>query len=290
MLNDKGEQIKQAEPSLPVEIFGLDFGTNVGDQIYAMDSERDAKGLIDVKKEQIQKDLDSQKEQAQNEKLNALDFFAASDVTNARKNLCLIIKADTQGSLEAIKKVVERIQHEEFIIKILSANVGSVLESDVDAAKSSNQNAIILAFNVKTDNRIAKLAQINNVKVQDYNVIYHLEDGVKLMASELLSPVKKEEQIGTALIKQVFDMNKIGKIAGCTVTNGKVQKGAFARIVRGESVVYNGSIETLRHLKDEAKEVISGRDCGIKFVNYQDMMMNDRIEVFLITESKRELN
>ncbi len=289
MFDDKGKQIKEAGPSIPVEIFGLEYGGIVGDSIYVMPNEKDARSLIDIKKTELE-NLEKPNETKVVAKLNPDDVFATMNETKKRKILYLVIKADTQGSLEAVKKVVERIKHEEFIIKILSANIGPVTDSDIEAAKTDENNANVIAFNVKIDNKSTRLAENLNIKILHYSIIYHLEDAVKAMASELLTPNKKEEHLGTALVKQIFNMTKGGKIAGCTVTNGKVKKGAFAKVIRGEAIVYNGMVENLRHLKDEVKEVISGRDCGIKLQNYEDIAINDRIDIFCIIEEKRFLD
>ncbi len=289
MINDKGEQIANAGPSVPVEIIGLENGGTVGDPVYIMANEKDARALIDVRKAELLLPTN----EAQNDvkaKINAESVFSEMRETNKRKMLYFVIKADMRGSLEVVKKVIERIKHEEFTIKILSSSVGAVTDSDVEAAKTEGTSAIILAFNAKVDSKVSKFAQMNNIKILDYSIIYHLEDAVKALASELLAPIRKEEHIGTALVKQIFSMTKGGKIAGCTVTKGKVQKGSLAKVIRGESTVYTGSIENLRHLKDEVKEVISGRDCGIKLAGFEEISINDRIEIFCIVEEKRFLD
>ncbi len=290
MLNCEGKQIKEAYPSTPVEIFGFENPGLIGDPIYVVESEKYARNLINFKKEQIAENYKKENPSKPAESITADQAFANFAIENKIKNLYFIIKTDTQGSLEAVKKVIERIQHEEFKIKILYGNVGPISDSDIEFIKSDPQSINIVAFNIKIDNKIARLSQLYKINILEHSGIYHLETAVKALASELLTPIRKEENIGTALVKQLFDMTKFGKIAGCTVTNGVIKNGSLARIIRGEKIVYKGEISSLRHMKDEVKEVLSGRDCGIKFSNYEDIVIGDRIEAFVIKEEKKVLD
>ena len=204
-----------------------------------------------------------------------------------KKEFTLLIKGDVQGSVEAITGALAKIGNEEVTARLVHTAVGQITESDVALANASK--AIIVGFNVRANAQAKQAADAQGIEIRYYNIIYDLVDDVKSAMSGLLAPTKKEVFLGYATIKQVFNITKIGKVAGCQVTEGKVERGAKVRLLRDKVVVHEGTLSILKRFKDEVKEVPAGQECGMAFANYQDIRENDEIECFQVETIARTL-
>ena len=204
-----------------------------------------------------------------------------------RKEFPLVIKGDVQGSVEAIVAALEKLGTDEVGARVVHAGVGGVSESDISLAEASN--AAVIGFNVRAHKEAREAAERAGVEIRYYNIIYNLVDDVKDAMSGLLSPTLRETMLGNATILEVFDISKVGKVAGCRVTDGKVERGANVRLIRDNVVVHEGKLSTLKRFKDEVKEVTAGQECGMAFENYQDMRAGDVIECYRVEEIKRTL-
>jgi translation initiation factor IF-2 len=207
--------------------------------------------------------------------------------TSGRKDFPLIVKADVQGSLEAILGSLEKLGTEEVAARILHAGVGGISESDVTLAEGFN--AAIIGFNVRAHKEARELSERDGVEIRYYNIIYDLVDDVKKAMSGLLTPERRETMLGNALILEVFNVSKVGKVAGCRVTDGKVERGAGVRLIRDNVVVHEGKLSQLKRFKDDAREVTAGQECGMAFENYQDMRQGDVIECYRVETVQRSL-
>jgi translation initiation factor IF-2 len=204
-----------------------------------------------------------------------------------RKEFPLVVRADVQGSAEAIAGALEKVGNEEVAARIVQTGVGGISESDVTLAEASG--AIILAFNVRAHKEAREAAERAGIEIRYYNIIYDLVDDVKAAMSGLLAPTLREERLGEAQILEVFNVSKVGKIAGCRVLDGVVQRGAHVRLIRDNVVIHEGRLSQLKRFKDDAREVTSGQECGMSFENYQDMRAGDLIECYRVEEVKRSL-
>ena len=279
MTNDKGQSVKSAGPSTPVEVIGLTEVPEAGDTFYEVKDEKTAKHL-----------MERRKRQARDKALNAtarvtLDDLFSQIEKGHLKQLNLIVKADVQGSVEAVKQSLEKLSNDEVQVKVIHSNVGAVTESDVTLAKVSK--AIIIAFNVRPDAMAKEIAEKEEVEIKTYSVIYNAIEDVEAAMKGMLDPVFKEVVIGNAEIRQVFKVSNVGTIAGCYVTNGKVARNAGVRLLRENIVVYEGKLVSLKRFKDDAKEVASGYECGIQLENYNDIKEGDILEVYVMEEVKR---
>jgi translation initiation factor IF-2 len=207
--------------------------------------------------------------------------------TAGRKEFPLVIKGDVQGSVEAIIATLEKLNTEEVAARVIHAGVGGITESDVTLAEASG--AALIGFNVRAHKEARQLAEQSGLEIRYYNIIYNLVDDVKAAMSGLLAPTLREEMLGNAEILEVFNISKVGKVAGCRVTDGNVQRGANVRLIRDNVVVHEGKLSTLKRFKDEVKEVVGGQECGMAFENYQDMRVGDVIECYRIEEIQRSL-
>jgi translation initiation factor IF-2 len=207
--------------------------------------------------------------------------------TSGRKDLALIIKADVQGSLEAILGSLEKLGTEEVAARVIHAGVGGITESDVTLAEASG--VPIIGFNVRAHKEAREAADRNGIEIRYYNIIYDLVDDVKTAMSGLLPPTLRETMLGNALILEIFHVSKVGKIAGCRVTDGNVERGANVRLIRDNVVVHEGKLSQLKRFKDDAKEVTAGQECGMAFENYQDMRAGDVIECYRVETIQRSL-
>jgi translation initiation factor IF-2 len=204
-----------------------------------------------------------------------------------RKEFPLVVRADVQGSAEAIAGALDKIGNEEVGARIIQTGVGGISESDVTLAEASG--AIILGFNVRAHKEAREAAERAGIEIRYYNIIYDLVDDVKAAMSGLLAPTLREERLGEAQILEVFNVSKVGKIAGCRVLDGVVQRGAHVRLIRDNVVIHEGKLSQLKRFKDDAREVTSGQECGMSFENYQDMRAGDLIECYRVEEVKRTL-
>ena len=279
MKNDKGQKVKAAGPSTPVEIMGLTDVPEAGDTFYEVKNEKMAKHLIERRKRQA-------REQAINATTKVtLDNLFSQMEEGKLKVLNLIVKADVQGSVEAVKQALEKLENEEVRVKVIHSTVGAVNQSDVTLAKVSN--AIIIAFNVRPDNMAKEMAEKEEVEIKQYSIIYQAIEDVEAAMKGMLDPKYEEKIIGNAEVRQTFKISNVGTIAGAYVLNGKVERNAGVRVIRDNIVIHEGHLATLKRFKDEAKEVSKGFECGMQIENYNDIKEGDIIEVFIMEEVKR---
>ena len=279
MTNDKGRKVKSVGPSSPVEIMGLTDVPEAGDIFYEVKNEKMAKHLIEKRKRQA-------REQAINATTRVtLDNLFSQMEEGKLKVLNLIVKADVQGSVEAVKQALEKLENEEVRVKVIHSTVGAVNQSDVTLAKVSN--AIIIAFNVRPDNMAKELAEKEEVEIKQYSIIYQAIEDVEAAMKGMLDPKYEEKIIGNAEVRQTFKISNVGTIAGAYVLNGKVERNAGVRVIRDNIVIHEGHLATLKRFKDEAKEVSKGFECGMQIENYNDIKEGDIIEVFIMEEVKR---
>ena len=278
MTDENGKKIKKAEPSTPVEITGFTEVPEAGETFYEVKDEKTAKHLIEKRKRQ-----------ARDKALNAThrvtldDLFSQISKGNL-KQLNIIVKADVQGSVEAVKQSLEKLSNDEVKVKVIHANVGAVTETDVTLAKVSN--AIIIAFNVRPEPIAKDMAEKDGVEIKLYSVIYNAIEDVEAAMKGMLDPVYKEVIIGNAEVRQTFKISNVGTIAGCYVTNGKVARNAGVRVLRNNVVIHEGKLISLKRMKDDAKEVAAGYECGIQLENFNDIQEGDIIEAFVMEQVK----
>ena len=279
MKNDKGKVVKSAGPSTPVEIMGLTEVPQAGDTFYEVKNEKMAKHLIERRKRQ-------EREKALNAttKVTLDNLFSQMEEGNL-KVLNLIVKADVQGSVEAVKQALEKLSNEEVKVKVIHAATGAVNQSDVTLAKVSN--AIIIAFNVRPDNMAREIAEKDEVEIKPYSIIYQAIEDVEAAMKGMLDPEFEEKVIGNVEVRQTFRISNVGTIAGGYVISGKVERNANVRVIRENVVIYDGHLSTLKRFKDDVKEVTKGFECGIQIENYNDIKEGDVIEVYIMEEIKR---
>ena len=283
MLDDQGDTVDMAGPSFPVELLGLSGAPEAGDRMVVVESEARAREVTEYR------------ERLKREKLavrggtvrGTLADMMSQIKTASRKEMALVIKGDVQGSVEAIIATLEKLGNDEVAARVVHSGVGGVTESDVTLAQASN--AVILGFNVRAHKEARFSAEQSGVEIRYYNIIYNLVDDVKAVMSGMLPPNLREEMLGNALILEVFNISKVGKVAGCRITDGNVQRGAGVRLIRDNVVVHEGKLSTLKRFKDEVKEVLAGQECGMAFESYQDMRQGDIIECYRVHEEKRTL-
>jgi translation initiation factor IF-2 len=281
MLDENGEQISTAGPSIPVEILGLDGTPDAGDSFVVVESEKRAREIADFRAEKLRTNRLARQQAAK------LDNMFESMTAGDRKVLNLVIKADVRGSLEALQGSLADLGNDEVKVNVVSGGVGGLTESDVTLAMTSE--AIIIGFNVRADSGARRLAEQEAVEVRYYNVIYDLIDDVKAALSGMLSPELREEIVGIAEVRDVFRSPKFGLIAGCMVIEGTVFRAKPIRVLRDNVVIYEGELESLRRFKDDANEVRNGTECGIGVKNYNDVKVGDLIEVYEVNEIARSL-
>ena len=278
MQDYKGKKVKTAGPSTPVEITGLTSVPQSGDIFYEVKDEKTAKHLIE--KRRIE---EREKELAKNSAVTLDDLFNKIESENL-KQLNLIVKADVQGSVEALKQSLEKLSNNEVKVSVIHSNVGGVTESDVTLAKVSN--AIIIAFNVRPGLLAKSIADKENVEIKTYSVIYDAINDVEAAMKGLLDPVYKEVVIGTAQVRQIFKVSNVGTIAGAVVTSGKVSRNAGIRVIRDDIVIHDGKLVSLKRFKDDVKEVANGYECGLQIDKFNDIKENDILEVYIMEEVK----
>ncbi|TNF58673.1 MAG: translation initiation factor IF-2 [Burkholderiales bacterium] len=281
MLDENGKPAKEAGPSIPVEIQGLAEVPQAGDEFMVMSDERRAREIATYRAGKYRSTKLAKQQAAKLE--NVFSDMTAGEV----KTLPIIIKADVQGSQEALAASLLKLSTEEVRVQLVYAGVGGISESDVNLAIASR--AIVIGFNVRADAGARKLAEGNDVELHYYNIIYDAVDELKAAMSGMLAPEKREEAIGTAEIRTVFVASKIGTVAGCMVTSGMVTRNAHFRLLRDNVVVYTGEVDSLKRLKDDVREVREGFECGIKLKNYNDIKEGDQLEFFEIKEIARTL-
>jgi translation initiation factor IF-2 len=281
LINDRGEAIESAGPSVPVEVLGLSAVPEAGDEFVVVENDSRAREVTEyrARKRREQRSTSSARQ--------TLDQLLKSRSDGERRLLPLVIKADVQGSVEAIGGALTKIGTDEVGVQILQGGVGGITESDVILAHASG--AAIIGFNVRANNQARDRARRDGVEIRYYNIIYNVVDDVKAALSGLLAPETREKFLGNAEILEVFAISKVGKVAGCRVTEGVVRRGAKVRLIRDNVVIHEGDLSTLKRFKDEAREVLAGQECGMSFANYQDIQPGDIIECYEVETVKRVL-
>ena len=282
LLNERGEQLKTATPGMPVEILGLNGTPMAGDNFTVVETEARAREIAEYRKRVIR-----DKEAVVSARGSVEQMLSAIAAGEAAE-LPVVIKTDVHGSLEAIKVALENLGTEQVKVRFLTGGVGALSESDISLAAASN--AIVIGFNVRAIPQARDLAKRDGVEIRYHSIIYELIDEVKAAMGGLLSPDTQEDFIGYAEIRQVFAVSKVGKIAGCFVTEGIIKRGCKVRLLRDNVVIHEGSLKTLKRFKDEVKEVREGFECGMAFENYSDIQEGDMIECFELKEIARTLD
>ena len=279
MKNDKGQKIKKAGPSTPVEIMGLTNVPEAGETFYEVKDEKMAKHLVEKRKRQ-----EREKRVTSNNQVTLSNLFEKMETENL-KQLGVIVKADVQGTAEALKQSLEKLSNEEVKVKVIHSGVGAVNESDVQLARAAK--AIIIAFDVRPNIGAKDLAEKEAVEIKQYSVIYQALEDVESAMKGMLDPVYEEKVIGNAEVRQTFKVSNVGTIAGCYVLDGKIERNAGVRVIRDNVVIHEGKLASLKRFKDDVKEVTKGFECGIQIENYNDLKELDNIEVFVMQEVKK---
>jgi translation initiation factor IF-2 len=283
LLSDQGETVPEAGPSVPVEVLGFNGPPEAGDRLAVVENEARARQITSYRAHQKRENAAASISGMR----GSLEQMMSQLKTAGRKEFPLIIKADVQGSLEAILGSLEKLGTDEVAARILHAGVGGISESDVTLAEGFN--AAIIGFSVRANKEAAAAAKRNGIEIRYYNIIYDLVDDVKKAMSGLLAPTLRETMLGNASILEIFNISKVGKVAGCRVTDGTVERGANVRLIRDNVVVHEGKLSTLKRFKDEVKEVQAGQECGMAFENYHDMRAGDVIECYRVETIQRSL-
>ncbi len=281
LINDKGASIAEAGPSVPVEVLGMNSAPEAGDQIVVVENEARAREITEYRERKLRDTRGAPSARS------SLEQMMSQLKETGRQEFPILVKADVQGSAEAIVQALDKLGTDEVAARVVHYAVGGISESDVQLAQASN--AIVIGFNVRANKQARDAAETSGIEIRYYNIIYDLVDDVKAAMSGLLSPDLRETFLGNAEILEVFNITKVGKVAGCRVVEGNVQRGAKVRLVRDNVVVHEGTLSTLKRFKDEVKEVQVGQECGMAFENYQDMRVGDVIECFTVESIQRSL-
>ncbi len=281
LIDENGSRIKSANPGMPIEVLGFDSVPQAGDTVYVMPNEDIAKDITEKVKEQ------KKLENTESVKKSSLEEMMANVSKGDMKKLPIIVKADVQGSLEAIVSSLEKVGNEEVKINVVHNSIGAINESDVSLASSAQ--GLVIGFNIRAIPQARTIAKRDKVDIRYYSIIYELIDDMKKMLSGLLTPDTKEEIIGHAEVRDTFKSSKFGTIAGCFVTDGIVQNSAKIRLVREGKIIHEGEVGTLKRFKDDVKEVRENYECGISFKDYSDILEKDEIEFYITKEVQKEL-
>ena len=286
LIGDTGATMKTAGPSMPVEVLGFNGTPEAGDRVAVVVSEAKAREITDYRTRQ-RRDRMAVRGGGMAAGRSLADMMRDLKEGAGRKEFPLVVKGDVQGSVEAIVGTLDKVGNDEVRARVLLSGVGGITESDITLAAASG--ASVIGFNVRAHKEAREAAERAGVEIRYYNIIYNLVDDVKLAMSGLLAPTLRETMLGNALILEVFDISKVGKIAGCRVTDGTIERGANVRLIRDNVVVHEGKLGTLKRFKDEVKEAQAGQECGMNFETYQDMRAGDVIECYRVEEIKRSL-
>jgi translation initiation factor IF-2 len=281
MLNNRGKRMISAEPSTPVEIYGISGVPMAGNEFIVVKDEKMAKQVMEHRQARVRS------MEASHRGIGSLEDLFEKIKEDEVKELNIILKADVQGSIEAVSESLDKLNTDEVKLKMIHASTGGITETDVNLASASG--AIIIGFGVRANPRVAAIAERKRVDIRYYDVIYNVIKEIRLAMTGLLDPVFKENVIGRADIKEVFHVPKIGAVAGCHVTDGHIERNARARLLRDEVVVFEGKLTSLRRFKDDVKEVQAGYECGIGLENFQDIKPGDVFEVYVMEEVAAEL-
>jgi translation initiation factor IF-2 len=281
MLDEAGKAIHEAGPSIPVEIQGLSDVPSAGDELIVLGDERKAREIALYRQGKF-RDTKLAKQQAAK-----LENMFEGVGEGAVRTLPLIIKADVQGSQEALTNALTKLSTDEVKVQVVHGQVGGITESDINLAIASK--AVVIGFNVRADQSARKLAEGNGIDIRYYNIIYDAVDEVKAALSGLLAPEQREQVLGLVEIRQIFRVPKIGAVAGCMVIEGVVKRTANARLLRDNVVIWTGELDSLKRFKDDVKEVKAGFECGLSLKGYDDIKEGDQLEVFEVQEVARTL-
>ncbi|MEM9589894.1 MAG: translation initiation factor IF-2 [Pseudomonadota bacterium] len=281
LINDLGEHTKAAGPSVPAEVLGFDTAPEAGDQFAVVENEARAREITEYRERERRKTL------AVAGARGSLEQMMNQLKEDGIKEFPLVIKGDVQGSVEAISAALAQLGSDEVRARLVHVGVGGITESDISLASTSG--AVVLGFNVRANAQARAAAERDGVEVRYYAVIYDLVDDMRQAMSGLLAPTRRETFLGNAEILEVFNISKVGKVAGCRITEGKVERGAHVRLIRDNVVIHEGALSTLKRFKDEVKEVVAGQECGMAFEGYQDMREGDVIECFQVEHIQRSL-
>jgi translation initiation factor IF-2 len=283
LVSDTGAPVESAGPSTPVEVLGFNGTPDAGDRLAVVQSEGRAREIADYRGRQRRDKVAARATGMR----GSLEQMMSQLKASGRKDLALIIKADVQGSLEAIIGTIEKLATEEVGARVIHSGVGGITESDVTLAEASG--VPIIGFNVRAHKEAREAAERAGIEIRYYNIIYDLVDDVKKAMSGLLAPSVRETMLGNATIMEIFKVSKVGSVAGCRVTDGVVERGANVRLIRDSVVVHEGKLSQLKRFKDDAREVVAGQECGMAFENYQDMKVGDVIECYRVETVQRSL-
>ncbi|ACS50592.1 translation initiation factor IF-2 [Bartonella grahamii] len=283
LIDDHGRHVKEAVPSTPIEILGMQGTPQAGDRFAVVTHEAKAREISEYR-QRLARDKAVARQTGSR---GSLEQMMTKLQTTGVKEFSLIIKGDVQGSIEAIASALEKLGNDEVRARIVHSGAGGITESDISLAEASN--SAVIGFNVRANKQARDFAKTQGIEIRYYNIIYDLVDDIKAAMSGLLSPEQRETFLGNAEILEVFNITKIGKVAGCRVTEGKIERGAGVRLIRDNIVIHEGKLKTLKRFKDEVNEVQSGQECGIAFENYEDMRAGDIIEIFRIEHINRTL-
>ncbi|WP_159590130.1 translation initiation factor IF-2 [Chelativorans xinjiangense] len=283
LVNERGEQLKEAPPSTPVEILGLQGTPQAGDRLAVVDTEGRAREISEYR-QRLAREKAVARQAGQR---GSLEQMMSQLQTSGLQEFPLIIKGDVQGSIEAIVNALDKLGTDEVRANIVHSGAGAITESDVSLAETSE--AAIIGFNVRANKQARDAAEQAGIEIRYYNIIYDLVDDIKAAMSGLLSPERRETFLGNAEILEVFNITKVGKVAGCRVTEGKVERGAGVRLIRDNVVIHEGKLKTLKRFKDEVAEVPGGQECGMAFENYEDIRVGDVIEAYRVEMVTRTL-
>ena len=280
LLNDRGERVKSVTVSQPAEVIGFNNVPNAGDTMYVIQNEQHAKRIV----EEVRKE---RKIQETTKKTISLEALSAQLEHENLKELNLILRADSKGSVDALKDSLLKLSNEEVAVNIIQAASGAITESDIKLAETAN--AIIIGYNVRPTTKAIKEAEASKVEIRTSSIIYHITEDIEKALSGMLEPEFKENYLGRIEIKKVFKVSKVGNIAGCVVVDGKVKNDSNIRILRNSIVIYEGKLSSLKRFKDDAKEVVVGQECGLGVENFNDIKEGDIVEAFEMVEVKRTL-
>jgi translation initiation factor IF-2 len=283
LIDDVGTQVREAGPSTPVEVLGFQATPEAGDRLGVVENEARAREVTEYRR-----DLRREKNAAHAAGMRgSLEQMMSRMQVQGKRLFTILIKGDVQGSVEAIVQALEKLGTDEVAAQIIHAGVGGITESDVNLASTSE--AAIIGFNVRANAQAREAAERDGIEIRYYSIIYDLVDDIRKAMSGLLAPERRETFLGNAEILEVFNISKVGKVAGCRVTEGKVERGAGVRLIRDNVVIHEGKLSTLKRFKDEVREVPAGQECGMAFEKYEDMRVGDVIECFRVEEIARTL-
>jgi translation initiation factor IF-2 len=281
MLDEAGRPVKEAGPSMPAEVQGLSDVPIAGEDVLVLNDERKAREIALFRQGKF-RDVKLAKQQTAK-----LENIFGEGAEGQVKTLSLIVKADVQGSYEALASALEKLSTNEVKVRIIHAAVGAITESDINLAAASN--AVVIGFNTRADSSAKKVIASTGVEVRYYNIIYEAVDDVRAAMSGMLTPERREAVLGMVEVRQVFRISKVGTVAGCYVLEGLVRRSASVRVLRDNVVIHTGELDTLKRFKDDVREVKAGFECGLSLKNYNDIQVGDQLEVFEVVEVARTL-